>query len=174
MYQLCKSCFHVKIDPRRGVSAGVCEVTNRLNYQQLLAMFTALPWRFFVPFSLVNSNCWFAGKTRNASERCYGDMPLWQGWRELRMIFMHLYIHDVMHMGSSQLVPYGVETCWHRLFCSFANGFSALFRSGLFFRLPCPPAGLPWTSLWTPDKTGNTYFAIFEDMVVSLDSELTK
>ena len=32
----------------------VCEVTNRLNYQQLLAMFTALRWRFFTPFSLVN------------------------------------------------------------------------------------------------------------------------
>lgn len=46
-----------------------------------------------------------------------------------------------------------------------------------FSSLPPPQsltAVLSWTSLWTPDKTGNTYFAIFEDMVVSLDNELTK
>ena len=55
-------------------------------------MFTALRWRFFVPFSLVNSNCWFAGKTRNTNGRCYGDiMPLWQGWQEPRMIKKKLF-----------------------------------------------------------------------------------
>ena len=102
-------------------------------------MFTALRWLFFVPFSLVNSHCWFAGKTRNTNERCYGDiMPLWQGWQELRMTFMHSCIHDKMHIGSSQLVPYRVETCWHSLSCSFANGFSSLFRSGLFTPFSVP------------------------------------
>ena len=82
-----------------------------------------------------------------------------------------------MHIGSSQLVPYGVETCWHRLSCSFANGFSSLFRSGLSplpLLSPLQPDCHAWTSLWTPDKTGNRYFASFEHMVLSLDSELTK
>ena len=39
---------------------------------------------------------------------------------------------------------------------------------------PLQPDCHAWTSLWTPDKTRNTYFAVFEDMVLSLDSELTK
>ena len=43
-------------------------------------MFTALCWLFFVPFSLVSSSCWFAGKTRNTNESCYGKiMPLSPG-----------------------------------------------------------------------------------------------
>ena len=40
---------------------------------------------------------------------------------------------------------------------------------------PPPPNPYPLLSPLQPDCHGrNTYFAIFEDMVVSLDSELTK
>ena len=39
---------------------------------------------------------------------------------------------------------------------------------------PLQPDCYALTSLWIPDKTGNRYFASFEHMVLSLDSELTK
>lgn len=37
-------------------------------------MFTALCWLVLATLSSVNSNCWFAGKTRNTEEVCYGEI----------------------------------------------------------------------------------------------------
>ena len=177
MYQLCKSCFHVKIDPRRGVSvkSRTGLITN--NYWRCLQHCVGF---FFVPFSLVNSHCWFAGKTRNTNERCYGDiMPLWQGWQELRMTFMHSW----QNAHRVQLV--GTVWSWNVLaqVVLFIRKRLLLPIPLRTFHPPPPPPPLlrplqpdchAWTSLWTPDKTGNTYFSVFEDMVLSLDSELTK
>ena len=65
MYNVWKICFRAR---------------NDSTHEVLKEMFTVLCWLSLATFSSVHANCWFAGKTRNSKESCYGAVsPLSPG-----------------------------------------------------------------------------------------------